>query len=88
KETTTMFKRILTFALLLQLFSAGLAFAQTTYTPLNGVACSRCSGTGKCWTCGGTGVGASASCSMCSGSGKCYYCSGLGTAIQKLRANS
>lgn len=76
-----MFKKIVVMALLLQLLLVGASLAQTSgYPGVQTVPCAKCSGSGKCWTCGGTGSGSAASCYMCSGTGKCYYCSGLGTA--------
>lgn len=42
--------------------------------PVLAGACERCSGSGKCWTCSGTGR----DCSMCNATGRCYFCSGKG----------
>ncbi len=62
------------FILLILVALAGSAFA-VDLAPN----CSRCSGNGKCWSCGGTGTNASAACYMCNGTGKCWYCGGRGT---------
>ncbi len=40
--------------------------------------CQRCSGTGECWPCWGTGWTGSFPCSFCAGSGQCYFCTGTG----------
>lgn len=41
--------------------------------------CPRCSGSGKCQACGGTGENASGyPCSVCSSNRKCLYCDGKG----------
>lgn len=62
--------RTITRSLLLVILMLALAWA--------GTPCSHCSGTGKCWSCGGTGESASGTCSMCNGSKKCWYCGGSG----------
>ena len=41
--------------------------------------CGRCSGTGKCWNCTGSGrTTGDQACYMCIGTGKCHYCAGTG----------
>lgn len=51
---------------------------QQTNTPQK---CGICYGSGKCWTCNGTGISTAGSahvCGSCGGSGRCATCSGSG----------
>lgn len=54
------------------------------YTPSTPMTCGVCSGSGRCSTCGGTGIspnhapGIEAGCGACGGTGTCSACHGMG----------
>ena len=46
------------------------------------VQCTSCHGGGKCWSCGGSGLGMMGFyCPMCMGGGTCMYCHGAGVLV-------